>query len=966
MRLVKLYIENFGGLNRYERSFDENLTVIQEPNGFGKTTLAEFIRAMFYGFPRKAKTLDKSRRQKYAPWGGGKYGGWLVFEVDGKQYRIERSFGLTPRGDSFSLIDLQTNKKSTRFTDNIGLELFQLDSDSFERSTYLPQLHEQGTLTTDNIQAKLGNLVEDTADVGNYDKAVAALKLERSGCIPYRGSGGTVAEARSRISQLQEDLARTEGMRDQLNRLRTETEQLQLRQEQLKLEKENLHNRMDLAVEAEKIIAAHREKERRCLEIHQMQVRRDSLLSRYPAGIPDEERIRTVRQFASEAAALAAQVVTEPEDLEAESFVEENRSRFEGKLPEREDLEICRGAISDYQALEARQQSIGLSDAEKALYEKLLPLHQSGALDEKRIDGLERTSRELMKLRHEAENARISDGQRQRLEELKIYFAPGIPREEEIADMRQALLDAERLRRERSQPRFLMQDAPRGNFLLPVLLFVLAAAGLGIGSYLVLKGMTAYGMAALVLGAGALIGAVTLLVRRNRQKKVLEQQRRQIAEDFDEKINTLEGSAAEFAARYTLTQPVADALYEIRANREEVKNLGKALAAAAEKCRGLEEEMVSRQRQLDTELGAGDADRKILELRLWKNQFEDLQAEIAETEEKRAAITALMQQRRQQILDCLGLYYDDVQPERFHNLLSELAGSAGRYRRSRERAESWRQRRTRHEEETRRCREGLERFFEEFRLNRAGDLREQLLQIRDDRRDAEQLSRDLDMARQAMQAFEVRNQQLLERDVPEETEDLNQLRLDAWQASEALDAVSEILLSRRQQGRLLEAELARVPDLQDELEQWQEVYTSDRKKAELLDETLLMLEKARENLQSSYLGPVRTAFRDYMQRLLGENGERILLTPDLQVQLERFGQSREMAYFSAGQNDAVMLCMRFALVDALFTGEKPFVILDDPFVNLDDEHTAEALHMLKELAKDRQIVYLVCNSSRSF
>jgi len=110
---------------------------------------------------------------------------------------------------------------------------------------------------------------------------------------------------------------------------------------------------------------------------------------------------------------------------------------------------------------------------------------------------------------------------------------------------------------------------------------------------------------------------------------------------------------------------------------------------------------------------------------------------------------------------------------------------------------------------------------------------------------------------------------------------------------------------------------------------------------------------------------VRSAFKGYMQRLLGEDGERILLTPDLQVQLERYGESREMGYFSAGQTDAVMLCMRFALVDALFTVEKLFVILDDPFVNLDDEHTAEALRMLKELAKDRQIVYLVCNSSRS-
>ena len=75
MKLVSLYIENFGGLSRYALDFSGELTVLQEPNGFGKTTLAEFIRAMFYGFPRKTKTLDKSKRQKYLPWNGGKCGG---------------------------------------------------------------------------------------------------------------------------------------------------------------------------------------------------------------------------------------------------------------------------------------------------------------------------------------------------------------------------------------------------------------------------------------------------------------------------------------------------------------------------------------------------------------------------------------------------------------------------------------------------------------------------------------------------------------------------------------------------------------------------------------------------------------------------------------------------------------------------------------------------------------------------
>lgn len=56
--------------------------------------------------------------------------------------------------------------------------------------------------------------------------------------------------------------------------------------------------------------------------------------------------------------------------------------------------------------------------------------------------------------------------------------------------------------------------------------------------------------------------------------------------------------------------------------------------------------------------------------------------------------------------------------------------------------------------------------------------------------------------------------------------------------------------------------------------------------------------------------------------------------------------------------------MRLALVDALFQKEQPFLLLDDPFVNLDDEATCRALSMLRELAKKRQVVYLTCNTAR--
>ena len=102
-----------------------------------------------------------------------------------------------------------------------------------------------------------------------------------------------------------------------------------------------------------------------------------------------------------------------------------------------------------------------------------------------------------------------------------------------------------------------------------------------------------------------------------------------------------------------------------------------------------------------------------------------------------------------------------------------------------------------------------------------------------------------------------------------------------------------------------------------------------------------------------------------MQQLSSDTADTVFLDQNLEITLERRGVTRELGYFSAGYSDIVMLCMRFALVDALFPDTKPFIILDDPFINLDDVNTEKAIELLKKLGEDRQITYLVCNSSRS-
>lgn len=49
MRILELNIDSFGKLENYNLKFDQKLTIINEDNSFGKTTIAQFIKAMFFG-----------------------------------------------------------------------------------------------------------------------------------------------------------------------------------------------------------------------------------------------------------------------------------------------------------------------------------------------------------------------------------------------------------------------------------------------------------------------------------------------------------------------------------------------------------------------------------------------------------------------------------------------------------------------------------------------------------------------------------------------------------------------------------------------------------------------------------------------------------------------------------------------------------------------------------------------------
>ena len=222
MRLQKCYIENFGTLHHYLLYFESGLTLVNENNGFGKSTLAAFIKAMFYGFPKASKTLEKNERKKYMPWQGGIYGGYLDFSLNQKEYRIERTFGMTPKEDHFKLFRLNPVSICYDFTENIGYELFKINAESFEKTIFMHQFTQSDGFSTAEINSMMVKIIDEITDLENYHNAIKILKTSRGKIISNKGNEGSLKKINEDISKAELRQKQIKKQQEELAKYRTE------------------------------------------------------------------------------------------------------------------------------------------------------------------------------------------------------------------------------------------------------------------------------------------------------------------------------------------------------------------------------------------------------------------------------------------------------------------------------------------------------------------------------------------------------------------------------------------------------------------------------------------------------------------------------------------------------------------------------------------------------------------------
>ena len=162
---------------------------------------------------------------------------------------------------------------------------------------------------------------------------------------------------------------------------------------------------------------------------------------------------------------------------------------------------------------------------------------------------------------------------------------------------------------------------------------------------------------------------------------------------------------------------------------------------------------------------------------------------------------------------------------------------------------------------------------------------------------------------------------------------------------------------------ILENQIDENEYLENEIGNLREDIKNINDKYLILKKTEELLKTAKERFSSSYLQDMVNEFNDCLKTI---NREELKTNVDinLNVNIDSNGSQKEIKYYSAGYKDLVYICMRFSLIKALFKNENPFVVLDDPFTNLDENKTSEALKVIRDFSNKYQIIYFVCNSSR--
>ena len=841
MKLCSCYIENYGKISGESFNFNDGITQICKENGFGKTTLASFIKAMFYGLPSsRSNAKDFDDRQHFYPFNGGKFGGNITFEMGGKSYKIERFFGKKSEKDD-ELKVYENGRETLALGADIGRAVFGLDEQSFARTVFIGA-EEQEISSTGGINAKLNNFVDDTADDLGFERAISALDKAKKRLKAVRGDNDLSSKQKLKISSLKTDIQNLEKISEDLGELYKEREEITAEICRLE-EQEKQASGVNLLIQKWETYDGY-------LSVaNEENARLQTLQSAYPTGLP-------TKQETDEVFARLQACVVENGRRESQAFSQEKSAR--------------------------------LATLERAF--------SRGVPTQERLLKLQADIAEIHTLGVEIEQGATTETARDR--ELCRAFENREPSNERVEKARAGL---ERYRNATVQLNNLAtattsekkSKAPLIAVAISALFLVLGGGMLALGALL--------GIAFLLSGLAGLIVGLAFHLKGGGAKK------------SDDGLH---------------------ATWQVE--------------------RQFGEESV---RELLVPYGYYSANGVAYDFAVFEKDLEEYRSRLALNREKSLIIEGKRAKRSARLAEVKNAFESyGIYGEQLQGNYAVLCSAVNEYQTLQKECAIAKQNAERTAKTLEENGAVIHAVLEKYALQAESDLSAQFKRLERAREELSRLKTSVQTAQERAENYRLQNR-LTERVVGEKT-DIDGL---IKRASELRTALA--LTDRR----ITEAErqVERLPDTYNELAQAEETLVEYRKKYAVYQATIKALTDAETSLQNRYIAPIKDRFLGYSNALEKALGEKLVMDKDFRLRFERGGEERSDKHLSAGQRSLCSLCLRLALIDNMYETEQPFIVMDDPFVALDKAHLESTAILLRELAKNRQIVYFCCHDSRS-
>ncbi len=205
MRIEELRIKSFGGLKDKVISFSPSANVIYGENESGKSTVAAFIKFIFYGVSAKSTIGEIKERDRYLPFDSADCGGSLIVDIGGRRCQIERFMAVGGKKketvrEEVSVVDLITGETVTTDKD-LGEYFFGVSEKVFLETAFFGQLSDT-SFSSGDMSTAMGNILFSGSEQIDAAKATKKLDELRVGLLHKNEKGGRIFQLREREREL--------------------------------------------------------------------------------------------------------------------------------------------------------------------------------------------------------------------------------------------------------------------------------------------------------------------------------------------------------------------------------------------------------------------------------------------------------------------------------------------------------------------------------------------------------------------------------------------------------------------------------------------------------------------------------------------------------------------------------------------------------------------------------------------